>query len=242
MRSAAQLLVVSPENAVLQAARRSLAALGHAPLLARSLRQARRMLAATDVDLICLDSALGVDKTERLWSCAFAGRDRSPPPLILLVPHSVRPGSPALPAFFEPKRDGLLPQPLRDGALAGEVARLLAARLRRERRAGVLRAGSVMLDSGTRQLHFASSGTVSLTPTECRLVGCLMQHPGVFVPTDELLEKVWGYPPGTGGREVLRAHVSNVRRKLRLQNEDPRLLRNIPLQGYSFVPTEETLS
>lgn len=233
--------MVSPDNAVLQAARQGLASRGDALLLARGLRQARHMLAADDVDLICLDGALGTDETERLWSCVFTDRGRTPPPMILLAPPSVRPGSPALPAFFEPKRDSLLPQPLRDGALAGEVARLLVAKLRRERRAGVLRAGSIVLDSATRRLHFASGGAVSLTPTECRLVSCLMQRPGAFILPDELLEKVWGYPPGTGGREVLRAHVSNVRRKLRLQNQDPRLLRSIPLQGYSFVTAEEAL-
>ncbi len=235
MRSAAQLLVVSPDNAVLQAARQALVPLGRAPLLARGLRQARHMLAATDIDLICLDGALGIDETERLWRYAFTDRGRTPPPLILLAPPSVRPGSSALPAFFEPKRDSLLPQPVRDGALAAEVTRLLAVKLRRERRAGVLRVGSIVLDSATRQLHLAGGSTISLTPTECRLIGCLMQRSGAFIPPDELLESVWGYPPGTGGREVLRAHVSNVRRKLRLQNQDPGLLRSIPLQGYSFI-------
>lgn len=236
----AQLLVVSPDSTVLQAAQRCLLALGHAPFLTRSLGQARRTLTRVRIDLICLDSVLPNDETERFWRWLCADQHRATPPAIVLAPPAATLVPAALPAFFQPQRDGLVPKPLESRELAREVARLLAAMPRRERQADLLRVGSVTLDGATQQLLFASGGPLSLTPTEFRLLRCLMQRPGEFVSLEELLEQIWGYPPGTGGPEVVRAHVSNLRRKLRIMGEDPQLLRSIPYLGYGFVAGEPT--
>ena len=70
---------------------------------------------------------------------------------------------------------------------------------------------------------------------EFKLLRCLMQRAGEFISAEELLEQVWGYAAGTGGPEIVRAHVSNVRRKLRDAGEDPLLLRTLPYKGYGFA-------
>ena len=64
-----------------------------------------------------------------------------------------------------------------------------------------------------------------------------MERPGEFLSPDELLEQVWNISPGmgTGGPELVRAHVSNLRRKLRSIGKDPHLVRTIPYRGYGFV-------
>ena len=59
---------------------------------------------------------------------------------------------------------------------------------------------------------------------------------------EELLEQVWGYTPGTGGREVVRSHISNLRRKIRCMGEDPGFLQTVPYQGYGLVDGEEAAS
>ncbi len=234
------MLVVSPDTTVLQAAQRCVLALGHVPILACSLGEARRTLTRVHIDLICLDSVLPRDETERFWRRLCAEQHGATLPVILLAPSSARLMPSALPAFFQRQRDGLVPKPLESRELAREVARLLAADPRRERRADLLRVGSVTLDGATLQLFFASGSALSLTPIEFRLLRCLMERPGEFVSPEELLEQVWGYPPGTGGPEVVRAHVSNLRRKLRGMGEEPQLLRTIPYLGYGFVASEAT--
>ncbi len=98
-----------------------------------------------------------------------------------------------------------------------------------------MRVGSVMLDGESNQLLLSDGGTLRLTPTEFKLLRCLMQRAGEFICADELMEQVWGYPAGTGGPEIVRAHVSNIRRKLRVAGEDPQLLRTLPHRGYGFV-------
>ena len=234
MRTSAQLLVVSPDSTLLQAAGRCAEASGHTAFLTRSLSQARRTLTRVAIDLICLDSVLPSKELERFWRWLSSDHHRANTRVLLLAPPSAIMAPASLPPFFQPKRDGIVQKPLEAQALEREVARLLADIPQPKRDDGLLRVAAVTLDSTTHQLLFANGGALTLTPTELRLLHCLMRRPGQYVSPEELLEQVWGYPPGTGGREVVRAHVSNLRRKLRNIGEDPQLLRTIPYLGYSF--------
>lgn len=231
----AQLLVVSPDSIVLQAAQRGVQALGHSSFVANSLAQARRVLARVRVDLICLDSVLPADELERFWRAIRGGERGAAPPVVVFGPPSAQLVSSRLPVFFERQRDGFVAKPVDARELARELTRVLAGRPRRARGPELLRVGSVALDEVAHQLLFAGGGSLALTPTEFRLLRYLMQRPGEFSSTEELLERVWGYPQGTIGPEVVRAHVSNLRRKLRSMGEDPQLLRTMPFQGYGFI-------
>lgn len=235
--STAQLLIVSPDKILLQAAYGCLSNAGHNPLLARDLRQARWTLTRAQVDLVCLDCVLPPSKLERFWQWLCADPDRCTSSVIFLAPPSARLVPAALPAFFEAQRHGLVTKPLESSELTHEVARVLAngARLRRQR---FLQIGDVALDDVSQRLLFEGGGALALTGTEFRLMRYLMERPGEFVSTAELLDQVWGYPPGTSGPEVVRSHVSNLRRKLRAIDQDPRLLRTMPYRGYG-LGTEE---
>jgi len=78
-------------------------------------------------------------------------------------------------------------------------------------------------------------GDVELTPTEFRLVHYLMIHQGEVVSANELLERVWGFHPGTGSPDIIRAHVSNIRRKLRTAGLLETCIETLPRRGYRFV-------
>jgi DNA-binding response OmpR family regulator len=235
MGLAAQLLVVSPDSTVREAAQRCALTLGHTAFLARSLADARQTLTRVRIDLICLDSVLPSDEMDRFWRWLRSDHQQDGARVVFLAPPSATVVPAALPSFFRPERDGLIPKPLESHEMARVMARMLATSPRRDREADLLRVGSIALDPGTQQLLFATGGALALTPTELRLLRCLMQRPGEFVSQEELLETVWRYPPGTGGREVVRAHVSNLRRKLRSHGADPQLVRTIPYLGYGFV-------
>ena len=240
--SPAQVLVVSPDAALLQAVHSCLRGLGHESLLARDLRQAQWTLNRAQVDLLCLDNVLPSSDMERFWRWLRSDGERSALPLLVLAPPSAKLVAAALPTFFQAERDGLVVKPLKSAALAREVARLLAAGPRRAQRDDLLQVGPLTLDGVTYRLLFAGGGALSLTTIEYRLVRYLMQHQGEFISSDELLEQVWGFPSGTGGPEVVRSHISNVRRKLRELGEDPQLLRTIPYHGYGLVVEESALT
>ena len=241
MEYAAQILVLSPDATLLRAAEQSLSSLGHRVLLARSLSQAQRTLTRVRADVICLDSVLPekeLDEFSRWLRRDGDHVDQPSPSVIFLAPPSARMVPSTLPAFYRRDDHSVVQKPLKTAELVREVTRLLAARPRGEAKTSLLRVGPIALDGEARRLLFAAGGALAVTPTEYRLLRCLMERPGEFVSPEHLLTEVWGYPPDTGGAEVVRAHVSNLRRKLRSMGEDPQLLRTIPYQGYAFIAEE----
>lgn len=228
----ARLIVVSPDATVVQVVQESAATLGHNGIAAKDLLEARRLLSRIDVDLICLDSLLPAREIDDLCRALTAESGR--PAFLFIAPPAAKVVPSALPVSFQPRRDGLVMKPLCAADLEREIARVLSTG-RQRRDAGLLRAGPIALDAAEHKLLFAAGGALDLTPTEYRLVRYLMERPGEFVSPAELLEHAWGYPKDTGGAEVVRAHVSNVRRKLRAIGENPQILRNLPYQGYGVV-------
>ncbi|WP_245997306.1 response regulator transcription factor [Streptomyces armeniacus] len=97
-----------------------------------------------------------------------------------------------------------------------EVAARVRAVLRRTGRPPsgddrVLRCADVELDTATYEVR--RSGTVvELSPTEYRLLHCLLRHAGRVLTKEQLMEHVWDY--GEGDQAVLKTYVSYLRRKL----------------------------
>lgn len=80
---------------------------------------------------------------------------------------------------------------------------------------------------------------VRLTPMEARLLGYLAERPEQVVGKDQLLEHVWGLPPGSESRTVF-ATIERLRRKVERDPKCPRHLLTIGRSGYSFRPLEPT--
>jgi two-component system OmpR family response regulator len=76
----------------------------------------------------------------------------------------------------------------------------------------VLRSGDLVLDRSRWTVHRAGE-PVTLSPTEFRLLACLMRHQGRVLTRTELLLAVWG-PDRAGRSRVLETYVSYLRRKL----------------------------
>ena len=75
-----------------------------------------------------------------------------------------------------------------------------------------LRAGDLVLDETRWTVHRAGT-PVDLSPTEFRLLACLMRHQGTVLSKAELLRSVWGRGY-TGQPQVVETYVSYLRRKL----------------------------
>ncbi len=227
----AQLLIVSPDQALLAIAQQHAHALGHRALAATTVPDARRYLARGSVDLLCLDSLLTAADAERLLRVVSASSDDGGPPVLFFVP-AAAPSN--IPAFVRRESSAAVCKPIVREELEREMARLLAPAARRDDDR-LTRAGSATLDGLTHELSFDNRGPIRLTPTEFRLLRCLMQRAGDFASTQEILQHVWGYSADVGGPEIVRAHVSNIRRKLRDAGEDAQLLRTLPYRGYGFA-------
>ncbi len=94
--------------------------------------------------------------------------------------------------------------------------------------------GELALDCNSYELT-TPDRMVLLTPVEFELVQFLMRHPGHVYSADDLLQEVWGYPPGTGMPDLVRVHIKNLRDKIELMPKEPKYVRNVLRRGYMIV-------
>ncbi|GAB4535857.1 MAG: response regulator transcription factor [Anaerolineae bacterium] len=121
-------------------------------------------------------------------------------------------------------------------------ARLLIAQVRALlRRAGgvplfslpTLSLGGLTLDPATRMVEVSNRPPRRLTHLEFRLLYTLMIHHGQVLPTDAIVERVWGYS-GRGDRELVRGLISRLRNKVETDPRNPCFILTVPGVGYSF--------
>jgi DNA-binding response OmpR family regulator len=98
----------------------------------------------------------------------------------------------------------------------------------------------ITLDPATRTVTVLGQEPTRLTHLEFRLLYVLMTNRGQVVPTEIIVERVWGYG-GSGDRELVRGLISRLRRKIEPDPEQPRFVQNITGVGYLFTQQNETL-
>jgi DNA-binding response OmpR family regulator len=80
------------------------------------------------------------------------------------------------------------------------------------REGAVLRCGDLVLDE-SRWTADRAGTPLDLSPTEFRLLACLLRHQDSVLTRAQLLQTVWGYGY-TGQSQVVETYVSYLRRKL----------------------------
>jgi two-component system, OmpR family, response regulator len=76
----------------------------------------------------------------------------------------------------------------------------------------ILRSGDLVLDESRWTVHRAGQ-PVELSPTEFRLLACLMRNQGSVLSRGQLLRDVWG-GDYAGRAQIVETYVSYLRRKL----------------------------
>ena len=75
---------------------------------------------------------------------------------------------------------------------------------------------------------------VALTKTEYRLLVEFADHPGMVLPRDQLLERVWGYEY-LGDSRLVDAHVRRLRVKIETQPDEPTMIVTVRGMGYRLL-------
>lgn len=136
--------------------------------------------------------------------------------------------------------DDYLTKPFSPRELVLRVKAILRRTEEAARRPGgrVLRAGGIALDMGS--FHTMVNGEpLTLTPTEFRLLGALMERPGQTQSRRSLLEKAWGYSSTVSSRLETRTvdmHVRRLRTKLGEAGKSVQTVRGF---GYRFTPVTQ---
>jgi OmpR family response regulator RpaB len=225
-------LLVSPDASLREAVQLAAFSSGYNTVAVRNSLTGMRALPRARFDALCLDSVLPHEDATKVCDAFLSTAEERQAPIIYIGPLSGRLVAATLPASLRDKIAEFVAKPLEPQELAAALDRVTSGA--RTVVASFLRVRDVTLDGVTRSLSFDDGATVSLTPVEYRLARCLLDQPGDYVSKPDLLERVWGYPPD-GGAELVRAHVSNLRRKLRSVGQDARLS-TMPYYGYAFLP------
>ncbi len=215
------ILLLEPDDALADLLSHSLGSRGHQVLRAAAPAPAVRLLGQVRLDLAIIDLVPSSEEWRQLWRF-WRSHPLSRQLKLLRLVDSAEEG-PVLGGY-----GAVLVKPFRLQELEELVTSL-------HQMTGAPTSPS--LAPLLNQLGVEAQIEVRLTLTEFHLLSHLMNHPGQALSSRRLLEQVWGYPEGIGSPELVRAHISNLRRKLRRSNPVlNQVIQTVPGQGYYFAP------
>ena len=202
------ILVVEDETSIASFVSAYLRNAGYAVRTAASARDAVAELGAAQPALIVLDLNLpdgdGVELCRRI-------RKGSDVPILMLT---ARDDDVDKIIGLEVGADDYMTKPFNPRELVARVKSVLrrAAPDRRRRESEELRHGDLVINAGKREVHVGDD-EIRLAPKEFDLLWELLDHRGIVLTRDQLLERVWGYT-FAGDTRTVDVHVRQIRRKL----------------------------
>jgi DNA-binding response OmpR family regulator len=174
------------------------------------------------VRLVVLDIGLpGIDGFEVCRQM----RAQSKVPILMLT---ARDEEPDRVAGLELGADDYVSKPFSPRELAARIKAILR-RVEQRNEDEVLAAHDIVLRRDSRDVSVSGS-MIELTGKEFDLLACFLEHPGIVLSREKLLDLVWGmtYP---GGTRTVDVHVAQLRRKI----GDPDTIRTVRGAGYKLL-------
>jgi len=202
------ILIVEDEPSIASFVAMYLKRAGFAVRVAVTGELAIEQAAAEAPSLIVLDLMLpdldGIDVCRRV-------RQRSDVPILMLT---ARDDDIDKIIGLEVGADDYLTKPFNPGELVARVKSILRRSNpeRRELESAYLEHGDLSIDAGRREVTVGEE-EIQLAPKEFDLLWELLDHQGLVLNRDQLLERVWGYT-FAGDTRTVDVHVRQLRRKL----------------------------
>ena len=225
-----RVLVVDDDPGIRALCARVLSREGYQVLLASGSDDGQRRLEREGADLAIIDVMMpGRTGTELCGTIRHTDGISAVPVLFLTARNDIADKA----AGFAVGGDDYLTKPFDVRELVMRVGALLRRQQTSDPRydATELTVSGLTLDP-RRQVAITTERSAQLTPMETALLAHLMSQPGCVFSSEGLLRQVWGYPPGSGSKALVRAHVRNIRAKIELDPANPRHLVSVGRSGY----------
>jgi DNA-binding response OmpR family regulator len=134
--------------------------------------------------------------------------------------------------------DDYMTKPFNPRELVARVKSILrrSAPAARDKESAQIRHGDLLVDSGRREV-FVGEEEIQLAPKEFDLLWELLDHRGLVLTRDQLLERVWGYT-FAGDTRTVDVHVRQLRRKL----GDASPIVTVWGVGYKVAPARDSVN
>ena len=201
-------LVVEDESAIASFVAAYLKNAGYGVRVAATGSDALRQLAAERPSLIVLD--LMLPDMDGIEICRRVRQDSDLPVLML----TARDDDVDKIIGLEVGADDYLTKPFNPRELVARVKSILRRSTpdRREVASATITHGDLNIDAGRREVKVGDED-IKLAPKEFDLLWELLDHRGLVLTRDQLLERVWGYT-FAGDTRTVDVHVRQLRRKL----------------------------
>jgi DNA-binding response OmpR family regulator len=223
-------LVVEDESSIASFVAAYLKNAGYAVRTTPSGQEALRLVDAEKPALVVLDLMLpdidGVEVCKRI-------RQKGDLPVLMLT---ARDEDVDKIIGLEVGADDYMTKPFNPRELVARVKAILrrSGPERDKRESKVLRHGDLSVDAGRREVKVGEQ-EIQLAPKEFDLLWELLDHRGLVLTRDQLLERVWGYT-FAGDTRTVDVHVRQLRRKL----GDASPIVTVWGVGYKVSPARET--
>jgi DNA-binding response OmpR family regulator len=226
------ILVVDDEEDVAETIQRSLRRVGHEVLVTHRGADALQVARQRCPDLIILDIMMPGMNGIEVCRHMRANPQLAPIPILFLT---ARGEIADKIEGFEAGADDYLVKPFDLRELELRVKALLRRTQQsdEEKATERIEVGDLVLNCRTFEIS-TPERTVLLTPVEFELLEFLMTNAGKVFSADQLLQQVWGYPPGTGMPDLVRVHIKNIRDKIEPVPTVPHYLTNVLRRGYKI--------
>jgi two-component system KDP operon response regulator KdpE len=97
--------------------------------------------------------------------------------------------------------------------------------------------GDIEIDWGSRQV-WVRGERVKLSPTEFKIMSCLIKSRGWIVTHEQLLEKAWG-PNYIGDKSFVKLYIRYLRQKIEQDPHKPQIIMTERGVGYYFAMQNE---
>jgi two-component system, OmpR family, response regulator RegX3 len=203
---------------------------GYATTVVEDPRGLPEALRRQPADLILTEVALPYQDGFSL--CAALKRQHADLPVVVL---SARASTADQVRGFGEGADDYIARPYEPAELLARVQAVLRRYRRAERNLyGVLvKVGGTALDIGRLTFTTPTGSAVLVTPTEMRILECLMRNAHAVITRERLIEQTWGYDSESADNRV-DVYIRRLRQKIEAHPKDRHLIRTIRGVGYVY--------